>query len=212
MKSTFTRVMVSSLLIAFAVGCGKKDSGSSPAPVKKTTTTVGALNQTGTKAYSAFKSWYTSSSNGAYPSPNLYVEERTVYSTDTSSACNEQPIKIFGTEIGSINTCNYGSGSSGQNVIEKDVAVLFGGSKSSNKLLESIYKGSVGKLIWAEQTAGMSIQGSRGTLYKLRFQKSDGTLREYWIDTAINSAFQPVKAIDSSTATETVLTGIELNY
>ena len=60
MKSTFTRVMVSSLLIAFAVGCGKDKSSGSSAPVTIADPLKPGVVVTDTKkAFANLKTWYS---------------------------------------------------------------------------------------------------------------------------------------------------------
>lgn len=209
MKSTFMRVLGTLALLATIASCGKDGGGSSGARPQPVYIPIGS--STGTSTLANFKTWYKSTLNGSYPGPGLYDEERKTYTYNTAGNCSSQPVKIFGTTIGNIESCSHSGSPTSTNTVSTEKAVLMGGSKASNTILASINAGTAGTLISATQTGGLQIGYgfTQGSLYILRFQATNGSVKEYWIDTGINSAFQPVKTIDVTAGSEEVLTKIQ---
>lgn len=218
MKTIIVKALGLALLITLA-GCGKGSSkgGSSvncaKNPYQQACLVNGGMNGigtiSGTQALANFKAWYASSNNGMYPgSANLYKEDRTTYTYNTGSNCSSQPVKIFGINLGNFQSCSYSSSPTSTNTVTNTVAVLVGASKASNAILASIYAGTAGTLVSAVQTQGLPSYG--GALYIIRLQAVDGSVKEYWIDTGINSAFQPVKTVDVTNSKEEVVTWIRL--
>ena len=208
MKSTFTRVMVSSLLIAFAVGCGKKDSGSSaPAPVKKTASTIktGVVTE-GSKALTALKGWYAKADTINIGSFGYFERSSTSSNPQFEFDFN---FCFFGSGDGCdqmdgiMNTCyvkgpngKYGVTATSSNGWCEVLPTQFTYSKSTNALLGKAVKGESGLVL-------KSIN-QNGTKFTVKYGPSQSpyATKLYVIDTAYHSILNPVVVQDESEITQ----------
>jgi hypothetical protein len=188
MKSTFKIVLLASLVV-FAAACGKKNSsgGNSYGSLVSNNS---QLTSSSLDAVGKFNQWYKSNTEGG--SPGMVGNYGLDYQSSSATVdgnCEER--ELFGF-LPYWYCSSSGSNSNNGGSFDCRVTVSFSNQslKLNNPTLKKIYEGKMGTLVNATQI---------GSLITLQFQKSNGFVVSYKIDTNYHSSFQPVEMTDSET-------------
>lgn len=208
MKPLLNIIVCASLLIA--VGCGKSNSSGGSSYNNGGSTYNNPYNNpyngnvpvTSQQPLQNFQNWYNSSAEGSFPGIGQRTETRKITKFDQTDGCESQPISIFGLNLGSFNYCFSSSSQASSQNVQRIVNVLVSQNKSQNLKLAQAYSGS--GMVLANISEGMGM----GKVYQLEYQKTNGHRVVYIIDTGINSAFNPVRIIDSEARTDESVTSI----
>lgn len=189
--SILTSFLGTTLILSFAVGCGKDVSKSGGGAAPAQSVNVSALNATAQQAWSKFSSWYNSSNQGPFPGvAGTFNVETKIETQSSDSNCDSKTLlSIGGYDLFNFNYCSNlsmpsTSTSMSQVTINQSMPV------SSNSRLANIYQGSDGQLTNVVENNGV---------YTIYFQKSTGTLMVYTVDTRYHSSLNPVLKINTAT-------------
>ncbi len=189
MKNTFKFVLLASLVV-FAAACGKKNESGGGNSYGNLVSNNSQLTSSSLDAVGKFNQWYKSNTEGGSPGVvGNYGLDYQSSSATVDGNCEER--ELFG--FLPYWYCS-GSGSNNNNGGQFDCRVTLSFSNQSlkvnNPTLKKIYEGKMGTLVNATQV---------GSLITLQFQKSNGFVVSYKIDTNYHSSFQPVEMTDSET-------------
>ncbi len=205
MKSFIMRALLVSTLIIAATGCGKDKGGKGSAANPGIYPYSYNLPQTDAEALASVTAWYNSSNEGPFGTPGFgptYNQEKrvvTIYSQN--GGCSTRPIKIFGTQIATFQSCNSSNSIESQNTVTNSVVMIpNGGSKAGVARLATLFNGSLGSI-----TKVTPQNSQNGVIYTLEVSpdvNNAAVKKIYVIDTGANSALNPVYIMDTATRTE----------
>jgi hypothetical protein len=188
MKNTFKFVLLASLVV-FAAACGKKNESGGKS-YGNLVSNNSQLTSSSLDAVSKFNQWYVSNTEGGSPGQvGNYGLDYQSSSATVDGNCEER--ELFGF-LPYWYCSSSGSNNNNGGSFDCRVTVSFSNRslKLNNPTLKKIYEGRMGTLVNATQI---------GSLITLQFQKTNGFVVSYKIDTNYHSSFQPVEMTDSET-------------
>lgn len=203
MKSFLLRFFFVTSLTLLGVGCGDKGGGKkSPSAINPLSYN---LNPTMAQNLANVTAWYNSAAEGNFGTPGLgFVgtqEERIVKVYAANNGCVSKPIKIFGAELGTFQSCNSSNTVQSQNTVTNFYTPTQNGfSKAGVLRVTNILNGSQGGI-----SNVATSQGPLGVLYIITVTPDINiptATKVFVIDPAVNSALNPVYSMDSATRTE----------
>lgn len=195
MKLTFTKLLCTSLMLTFLVGCGKDNAsgGSGGNPSLTDQLQVGNVPADSQQALKNLSAWYSSTTEG-YPSTlGSRLEKRTVTIYSNSSNCDTETFLGFF----NVNYCLESSTNNNVSTIERTVYLVANQSKATNNpKLASVFSPAAGLTI-EKVTELPSPGGQNYRLYVVDYLKSNKHVLRYVIDTGLHSAFNPIEIHDT---------------
>jgi hypothetical protein len=212
MRSSILHLLSLFLVVSFAASCGKKDSSSSSSNANPLNSS-GAFSASGAQAQANLLAWSNSTVEGTFPSVSVYLARTVTIKTrifsPSSNGCNQQPISVFGLNLGNINICVNNSISGTTTYPQSMVTMVLSGSKLTGnpKLVSAlaplITSGADG-LTLSSISQTPSNQSS-GSVFVIEYKNSAGKSIVQVIDTGMNSALNPVYMLDGVNGKETSL-------
>jgi hypothetical protein len=193
MKLTLTKLLCTSLMLTFLVGCGKDNAsggGGNPPVINQYQGNIPADSQ---QAFQNVSAWYGSTQEGLPSNAGPRTEYRTIQNYNDSNNCKTKTYLGFI----DINYCLSSSNEGTSSTAQRTVNVVLGQSKSfNNPKLVSVFSPASG-LVLKTVTEQQSPIGQNYKLFTIDYVKSNGHILRYKIDTGLNSAFNPVEIYDT---------------
>ena len=203
--------------LVFFASCGKSEKSSSSSTPKKTSSSstsssssassssVSAvqqnINTTGQEAYKNVLAWYSSTAENSTPMGQK-LEQRLIQNFAKSNCKTDKVLGFI-----NIQTC-FGASASTSQYSSRALTATSTTTKSSNSKLAAVFSPSSDMgLVGVTQQSGPFGK----PLYSLDYQKINGHIVRYKIDSGLNSVFNPVEIYDTEAGTmESVINASQL--
>lgn len=201
MKSSLFRVLITASILVFAVACGKDEknkSGNSGYfnPYNSSNPYYQNPTQQSDSAINNLKAWYAST-NEPITSLGQRTEKRDKLTYNPESCKTKTYLGFI-----DIDVCKQSSTSS-VHLPDRIVYILPTTNKALNAKLTPVFIPVAGTTL-AYATETNSPMG-QGRLFTITYIKTNGNIIQYKVDTALNSAFNPVEIYDSEIASGEVV-------
>jgi hypothetical protein len=202
----FSKFVILATLAAFAVGCGKDNSSGGGNRYGSLISDNSQLSSDSLSAAGNFKRWMdTTIVNNTYG--NFAIYYNSANNAGSNPNCEEK--EFLGIPFYFCSGYSNSGGSTGDGC----KVSVFGGTQQTlqNKLqgnatLNKIYNASSNGLVLVNASQS-NTSNWQNNVYRLTFQKGDGSLTTYTIDTQYPASFQPM-AVSEDDGSYKVVTGI----
>lgn len=193
MKLTFTKLLCTSLMLTFLVGCGKDNASGGGTPPATNLLQQGNIPADSQQAFKNVSTWYSNNVEG-YPSTlGSRLEKRTITNYSNSNNCDTKTFLGFF----NINYCLESSSNNNVSTAERTVYLVSNQSKSTNNpKLVSVFSPATDLKL--HKVSELPSPGGEGYhIYVFDYIKPNNHVLRYVIDTGLHSAFNPIEIHDT---------------